>query len=270
VNVKTRSAGYRLLSVCAAALLIAASVCADTIKLKNGSVIKGKVTTYNEHEFTVLLDLGSSTRRSTSRMIIAAEDVLSIEFDGVSAESAAAGRVLSSPALTDDQPVDRAPAREPVTQTSSSAQPPRETSQPTREANQPLSSSLATPEPASATIAEKTVKVVAAADWTSTELRVRKGQRVSISASGEVDLGGSRMSSPDGTKISDARKLIADKPTGALIAVVGDDNDDFVFVGRDHEFTATHDGILFLSVNEGNLKDNNGSYTARVRVSGRK
>jgi hypothetical protein len=261
--VKTRSAGYRLLSACAAALLIVAPVGADTIKLKNGSVIKGKVTTYNDHEFTVLLDLGSSTRRSTSRMIIAAEDVLSIEFDGGGAESAAAGRALSTPSPANDQPVDRAPLREPVTQTSTATQPLRETSQ-------PLSSSLNAAEPSSATVAEKTVKVIAAADWTSTEMRVRKGQRVSISASGEVDLGASRMSSPDGTKISDTRKLIADKPTGALIAVVGDDNDDFVFVGRDHEFTATHDGILFLSVNEGNLKDNNGSYTARVRVSGRR
>jgi hypothetical protein len=270
--VKTRSAGYRLLSVCAAALLITATVCADTIKLKNGSVIKGKVTTYNDQEFTVLLDLGSATRRSTSRMIIAAEDVLSIEFDG-GAESAAAGRMLSTPDPTNDQPVGHAPVRETAAQTSTAAQPLRETSQPARETGQPLSSSLNAAEPppsSSATIAEKTVKVIAAADWTSTELRVRKGQRVSISANGEVDLGGNRMSNPDGTKISDTRKLIADKPTGALIAVVGDDNDDFVFIGRDHEFTAAHDGILFLSVNEGNLKDNNGSYTARVKVSGRK
>ncbi|HKC86672.1 MAG TPA: hypothetical protein VKG02_11890, partial [Blastocatellia bacterium] len=70
--------------------------------------------------------------------------------------------------------------------------------------------------------------------------------------------------------IPDNRKLIASRPTGALIAVVGDDNDDFVFVGKATEFTSPHNGILFLSVNEGNLKDNAGAFVARIRVlSGR-
>jgi hypothetical protein len=55
-----------------------------------------------------------------------------------------------------------------------------------------------------------------------------------------------------------------------LIAVVGDDNDDFVFVGSAIAFVAPHNGILFLSVNEGNLKDNTGAFVAKVKVlSGR-
>jgi len=119
-------------------------------------------------------------------------------------------------------------------------------------------------------IAEKTVSVAGAADWTSTEIRVQKGQRIIISATGEVDLGDNQRSGPDGLSIADNRKLIAARPTGALIAVVGDDNDDFVFVGKATEFTSPHNGILFLSVNEGNLKDNAGAFVARVRVlSGR-
>jgi hypothetical protein len=66
--------------------------------------------------------------------------------------------------------------------------------------------------------------------------------------------------------LADSGKLMTSRPTGALIAVVGDDNDDFVFIGRASEFVATHNGILFLSVNERNLKDNNGSFLARVKV----
>ena len=117
-----------------------------------------------------------------------------------------------------------------------------------------------------ATIAEKTVSVAAAADWTSTEIRVQRGQRIVINASGEVDLGDNQRTGPDGLSLADTRKLIAARPTGALIAVVGDDNDDFIFVGKATEFTAPHNGILFLSVNEGNLKDNAGAFVARVKV----
>jgi hypothetical protein len=115
-------------------------------------------------------------------------------------------------------------------------------------------------------IAEKTVSVAAAADWTSTEIRVQRGQRIVVSASGEVDLGDNQRSGPDGISLTDSRKLVAARPTGALIAVVGDDNDDFIFVGKATEFVAPHNGILFLSVNEGNLKDNTGAFVARVRV----
>lgn len=259
---KTHATGYRSVLLCAAMSMIALPGLADTIKLKNGSVIKGKVTTFNDQEFTVMLDLGTSSRRSTSRMVISVEDVASIEFDGSGGESAA-GRVLSSPSAAETS-VERAPVRETFTPTSSAAEPLREA------ATTPSSAPAATPAEPAATLAEKSVKVIAAADWTSTEIRVRRGQRVSVAASGEVDLGGNRMSGPDGHKASDPRKLLTDKPTGGLIAVVGDNNDDFVYVGRETEFTAAHDGILFLSVNEGNLKDNNGSFTARVKVYGKK
>lgn len=258
---KTHAIAYRLLFLCAITLTLTVPNLADTIKLKNGSVIKGKVTTFNDREFTVLLDFGSGSRRSTSRMIISVEDVLSIEFDTDAAENSAAGRVLSAPTTSPDATFDRPQVKEVITPTSNVAEPLRETSAP------PTTAPAAEP---SALVAEKTVKVIAAADWTSTEIRLRRGQRVSISASGEVDLGNNKMSSPDGIKVTDSRKLLADKPTGALIAVVGDDNDDFIYIGRESEFTAAHDGILFLSVNEGNLKDNNGSYTARVKVYGRK
>jgi hypothetical protein len=248
------------LLILAAVVLMCGMGLADTIKLKNGSIIKGKVVSYNQQEFTVVLDLGSASRRSTSRMVIAIEDVESIEFDvgegpvgptgaELSAKRGETAREIStSPRATETAPVERETAKEPV------------------EAPQVTSTGAAE----SLVAAEKNVSVVAAADWTSTEIRVRKGQRISITASGEVDLGNNQRTGPEGASLTDSRKLIPARPTGALIAVVGDDNDDFVFIGRAAEFTAAHNGILFLSVNEGNLKDNSGAFLARVKVYGSK
>jgi hypothetical protein len=92
-------------------------------------------------------------------------------------------------------------------------------------------------------------------------LVVRKGQRLRIIASGRVDLGKRRSSSPEGLRmITDTDKLMRNEPTGGLIAVIGDDNDDFIFVGGRREFVAQRDGVLFLGVNEGDLADNTGTY----------
>ncbi|HZS05602.1 MAG TPA: hypothetical protein VFD58_12250 [Blastocatellia bacterium] len=246
-------------------LLAGGTVFGDTIRLKNGSVIKGKVVSFNQQEFTIVLDLGSSSRRSATKMTIAAEDIESIEFDATEAAP------QSSPASSSQAPAGKygeTPRETPPASRDST--PPAETTpapetSPAPVSSTPPSGSEQTP-PISAGV-EKTVSVPATADWTSTEIRVQRGQRISISASGEVDLGNGQRSSPGGIAINDGRKLITNKPTGALIAVVGDDNDDFIYIGRSSEFTAAHNGILFLSVNEGNLKDNAGSYLARIKVS---
>jgi hypothetical protein len=270
VDVRIKHLLSRSLVLAAVVLLAGLVSVADTIKLKNGSVIKGKVVSYNQQEFTVVLDLGASSRRSSSRMVIAAEDVESIEFDAAETGAAAPGPISSAAApnpsakrgeMSRETQTPSRPAETPASE--------RETARdipPTGETTRVTPASAAEP----AVVAEKTVSVVAAADWTSTEIRVQRGQRISITADGEVDLGNNRRASPDGVSLTDSRRLIPNRPTGALIAVIGDDNDDFIYVGRSSEFTATHNGILFLSVNEGNLKDNSGSFLARVKVLGNK
>jgi hypothetical protein len=114
----------------------------------------------------------------------------------------------------------------------------------------------------------QTVEIAAKKDWTSTQMIVKRGDRISVTASGTVtlDQAGARTSGPEGIDLPDPRKLMADQPTGALIAVIGADNDDFIFIGRQSEFTATRDGLLFLSVNEGALSDNSGSYKAVIEI----
>src|SRR5438477_577225 len=98
-------------------------------------------------------------------------------------------------------------------------------------------------------------------------LIVRRGQRLRISASGRVSLGNNRYSTPDGVpNITDRDKLMRNSPTGGLIAVIGDDNDDFLFIGRGRDFVAQRDGVLFLGVNEGNLGDNSGTYDVVIEA----
>ena len=258
----------RVILVLCALSLLASNVLADTIKLKNGSVIKGRVVSYTQGEFTIILDLGSASRKSTSRMIIAAEDVESIEFDGGSSDSG----TVSPRSTSSTEP----PASERTEDVSEAK--PKDTKE-TREkevASVPATAATPDPEPSSAAasesagsggvLAEKDVRVAGAADWTSSEIRISKGQRLTITAEGEVDLGDDKKSGPAGIALTDAKKLMANRPTGALIAVIGDDNDDFIYIGRSAEITSKHNGTLFLSVNEANLKDNTGSYRAKVKV----
>ena len=233
-----------LRTFCSFSLVLAlfVPVVADTIRLKDGSVIRGQVVGFKDQQFTVLIGSGTQGRRS--RTMIYMEDVESIEFD--SATTAAAASLANED-----------------TSTSPSYQPPRSnTSNPsTAPATRPVNTS-----PASGAPAFFTIKVAVRADsanngWTNTGLVVRKGQRLRISATGRISLGGGRFSTPAGLANSpDNDKLLRTEATGALIAVVGDDNDDFILIGTRRDFVAQRDGVLFLGVNEGNLRDNTGTY----------
>jgi hypothetical protein len=241
-------------------LLVSAAAFADTIRLKDGSVLKGKVISYNQRKFTIVVYIGSSS----SQHVISVEDIESVEFD--SGDAGAVSRVESQAA---NPPSVTAPPRAETQRENIPANLPTD-GPGGREESKATPETEATPNEANtgavAAIAEKTVSVAAAADWTSTEIRVQRGQRIVITASGEVDLGDNQRTGPEGISIPDNRKLITTRPTGALIAVIGDDNDDFIFVGKSTEFVAPHNGILFLSVNEGTLKDNTGAFVARVKV----
>jgi hypothetical protein len=110
------------------------------------------------------------------------------------------------------------------------------------------------------------IDVAARRDWTSTGLIVKRGETVRISATGSITLDPATglSSGPDGIEQNDPKKLMPDRATGGLIAVIGADNDDFVFIGSSAEFVTTRAGLLFLSVNEGTLSDNAGSYKATI------
>jgi hypothetical protein len=315
-------------------LLAAPAAQADTIHLKNGSVLKGKVASFADDQFIIMLDTGSG--RYLSRAMVFVGDVARIEFENAPAgagdsamrdssppraedaapprdtpardastiaarDASAAARDTARDTVLPDAPRSTQPERQPHDADSSEAQPARqpETSQPeksqperpaevkpTRSFDRPADAEkpTATAEPApeverptsrkaAGVTRGATIDVIGKRDWTSTGLIVKRGDRIRVNASGAVTIDPvtGRTSGPEGTgEITDTKKLMADQPTGALIGVIGADNDDFIFIGKSSEFTATRDGLLFLSVNEGNLADNVGSFKALIEVQSQK
>ncbi|MEK6324127.1 MAG: hypothetical protein AABN33_21020 [Acidobacteriota bacterium] len=290
-----------LLSSLMCVAVIATSALGDTIHLKNGSVLKGKVTSFADDQFIVMLDTGSG--RFLSKAMVYMGDVARIEFDPTPATAADTGSTTTPadpPAriTSDTQQRETKNRNVPASETPArSAQPdpqPRETGPPDSpppvrepESTQPekpavTSTSPVTTAPASETaegdrltrkpvvpVKTMTVDVAARKDWTSSGLIVKRGDHIRVTASGSITLDpvSGRTSGPEGiSDLADPKKLMSDQPTGALIAVISSDNDDFIFLGRSAEFTATRDGLLFLSVNEGLLSDNVGTFKAFVEV----
>jgi len=241
---------FRALLMVALAVGASLPVLADTIRLKNGSVIRGQIVSFKNEQFTIMV--GSGARGRTSRITVYMEDVESIEFDS-------AGNAGNSTGPSDDtttgntQPSNQPPANNPP-----SNNPP---------ANNPPASNNSGAAPTFFQINVRVRGDNTSNGWTNTGLVVRRGQRLRITASGRVSLGSNRFATPDGLpNIPDRDKLMRNQPTGGLIAVIGDDNDDFIFVGRGRDFVAQRDGVLFLGVNEGNLSDNSGLFDVVIEA----
>lgn len=247
---------FYALAVPAILLALVVPSLADTIRLKDGSVIHGQVLGFKDQQFTILVGGGAKGRRSS--ITIYMEDVESIEF-----ESAPAGP--SSTSRTEDPgPLPR--SSEPVSRPSRPS--------PTPDVS-PGNSEPANTEPTAASSAPPaffTIKATVRADnvnngWSNTGLVVRRGQRLRITASGRVDLGKRGFSTPNGLPtVIDNDRLMRTEPAGGLIGVIGDDNDDFIFVGARREFVSQRDGVLFLGVNEGDLTDNKGAYDVVIEA----
>jgi hypothetical protein len=241
---------FYALSLPAVLLALVIPSLADTIRLKDGSVIHGQVLGFKDQQFTILVGGGARGRRSSITIFM--EDDESIEFDAAPGASTSAARNEDSgPPPRSSEPISR-PARPSPTPTPDSS---AGNSEPA--ASEPTSSSAPT---------FFTIKVIVRADnvnngWSNTGLVVRRGQRLRISATGRVNLGKRGFSTPNGLPtVVDNDRLMRTEPTGGLIGVIGDDNDDFIFVGARRDFVSQRDGVLFLGVNEGDLTDNKGSY----------
>ena len=247
---------FRLLLSTLLLVSISTPMLADTIRLKDGSVIRGQVIGFKDQQFTILIGGNAKGRRGQTTVYV--EDVESIEFDSNSGNTGGSSTMEESTARNN---------------------PPPSMSRPSSPVNQPENNRTidTTPPSSSSPPTFFTIKVGVRADnanngWTNSGLVVRKGQRLRISASGRVSLGRGRFSTPGGLNtIQDNDKLMRNEATGALIAVIGDDNDDFILIGPRREFVAQRDGVLFLGVNEGDLSDNTGSYdiVIEAEASGR-
>jgi hypothetical protein len=263
---------------------------ADTIRLKDGSIIKGKIINFSGGRFTVAVGEGTRQRQMT----FSADEIESIVFD--SPQTPATNVKISNPAennsVDDDKiitvgenPRTSVPTVPPqiiktdntvpsASQQNQSAAQNQNTAQnqnpvqtqPSKPAvNPPATTNAAAPKPI-----QLSVKVLAdntANGWTNSGWVVKKGQKIRIAADGRVSLGSGRFTPPSGiSSLPDNDKLMKAVPTGALIAVIGDDNNDFIYVGTEREFVAARDGSLFLGVNEGNLNDNSGAFDVTIEI----
>ena len=247
-----RTNSFRILGSLFLIVSLAVMAFGDTVRLKDGSILKGKIVSFDGGKFVVAIGEGSRRRELT----FMASEIESILFDSP----------VSAPQTT---PTNRnASYNEPVVITIPSTTPkvittdntPKTQPQKPRQNNanskmQPI---------------EWSVKVIAdntSNGWTNSGWVVKKGQRIRITGDGNVSLGKGKSSTPSGLpELDDNQKLLKNVATGALLAVIGDDNNDFIYVGSEREFVATRDGALFLGINEGVLDDNTGSYNVKVEI----
>ena len=231
---------------------ITVPIFADTIRLKDGSVIRGQIISFKNEQFTILVGGGSRGRKS--QITVYMEDVESIDFDS-NGNTNSQDNANSQTNQTNNPPY-QPPVQQPVNNTSNNQPPANTTAQPS-----------SNPNPTFFPINVKVHADNTSNGWTNSGLVVRRGQRLRITATGRVNLGGGRFSTPDGiANLPDRDKLMRSQPTGGLIAVIGDDNDEFIFIGRSHDFVAQRDGVLFLGVNEGNLADNSGTFDVTIEA----
>ncbi len=230
---------FRVVVVVCLVFSITVMAFADTIRLKDGSIIKGKIVSFGSGKFVVAV--------GSRQLNFSADEVESITFD---ADSMPSSNVKTA---NDNNSTIISVGRTGAPQTSS-----------------PKADTERLP-PALVKPVELNVKVLAdntSNGWTNSGWVVRKGQRIRISGAGRVSLGGGRFAAPGGVaSLPDAGKLMARESTGGLIAVIGDNNNEFIFVGETKEFVASRDGALFLGINEGNLDDNSGVFDVKIEIS---
>jgi hypothetical protein len=276
---------YRAALACFLVLSMFSFVFADTIRLKDGSIIKGKIISFGEGKFTIVIGEGARQRQ----MNFFADEVDSIEFDSAPLQMSNTNKTTLPVYKNTSSQTETKPTPQPTPAPSKSVIITDKTTQPTTTQTNSNQSNT-NPTTITPTVTNPTnnnpnttikndtqskavtlnVRVLAddtANGWSNSGWVVKKGQKIRISGKGQVSLGNGRYSSPAGiSSLPDNDKLIKTEPTGGLIAVIGDDNNEFIFIGASREFVAARDGALFLGINEGKLDDNSGAYDVTIEI----
>ncbi|NNF00849.1 MAG: hypothetical protein HKN25_17670 [Pyrinomonadaceae bacterium] len=259
---------FRVVSLCLLTLSLTVFAFADTIRLKDGSIIKGKIVSFGNGQFVIVVGEGARRRQ----LNFFADEIESITFTSSSVKTTDVANMPPKPEVIKTSPtytktsdgkntiikVGSAPKTSgQETITAKKTAPPKTTKSP----------AISSTKPQPISIQAKVLADNTANGWTNSGWVVRKGQKIRILSNGRISIGNGRYSSPNGiSTLPDPQKLIKDKPTGGLIAVIGDDNNDFIFIGSSKEFVAERDGALFLGVNEGVLTDNSGSFNVTIEI----
>lgn len=114
------------------------------------------------------------------------------------------------------------------------------------------------------------ITVPANRQWTATGITVRQGQRLTITAQGDIRLSSDPNDRATASGIVnqryDSRAPLPRTLAGALIGRIG--NGEPFGIGANNTFTAPGTGQLFLGINESNVSDNEGSFQVTVQTSG--
>src|SRR6476620_11748546 len=100
---------FRLLLAVALVLSTAAPLLADTIRLKDGSVIRGQVIGFKDQQFTILI--GGNARGRRGQTTVYVEDVESIEFDNNTSSAGNSSSIDDSSARNNPPPVMSRPSK---------------------------------------------------------------------------------------------------------------------------------------------------------------
>lgn len=98
--------------------------------------------------------------------------------------------------------------------------------------------------------------------WTPTGLAIRRGERLTFNATGQVTFPGT--ATPQGSGETNPGNPIPGAPTGALIGKIGDNGQPFV-IGNSATITAPAAGQLFVGINDGHFGDNGGAYQVQIQ-----
>lgn len=100
--------------------------------------------------------------------------------------------------------------------------------------------------------------------WTDTGLVVRRGDRVSVSATGDIMIAPNASSGTGGNPgatVAGTRYPLNGTPAGALIGRIGNGTP---FLASGPEFVATATGRLMLGINDNILEDNTGNFVVTL------
>ena len=249
---------------------LSAAAFADTLRLKDGSIIKGRIVSFSGGKFNVAVGEGTRSRQ----MSFDASEVESIQFDApaakplsvITTDRSASTAVKKDPQYIETSSPPKTVPRVITTDTTLKTEP-KTTPVKTNPQPSPVKTSTTTSSTKPIQVAIKVLADNSSNGWTNSGWVVKKGQKIRIMGDGTISLGKGNSTGPSGSyDLADDKKLLKSVPTGALIAVIGDDNNEFIYVGSERTFTATRDGALFLGVNEGNLDDNSGTFDVRIEI----
>jgi hypothetical protein len=265
---RLRQSAAKSLSALALAAALASPALADTIRLRDGTTVRGQIIAYKDQQFTVLI--GAGTRGRRSRMTVYMEDVESIEFDNPFGAADGGGnnsgtRTGGDEAVYDEQDASAGQQR-PQPQSQPGASRPAPQTQP-RTQPADAGTQRAGGAPVFFPIRLRVDPKSTDSGWVSSGFTVRRGQRLRVTASGRISLSNGLSTTPTGLpRVNDTDKLMPNQPTGALIGVIGDDNNDFLLLSSGQEIISPRDGILFLGINTGRLTTTGGAYEVVIEA----